>query len=153
MRARGTSAGCAGSSSSCCAIAWIITSAVALLACGPAKPPPPAHLDPDYADAGPPVVLDQPWPQTGPFYCHDVAREGQSATMCARSREACDTWRGSSQQAGYTVAQCNETLQATCFSVGMNEFCFGTLEKCEEIREAMAAPGLCRTIKAVWTPE
>ncbi len=94
-----------------------------------------------------------PWPQTGPFHCHRVAREGQATTMCSRSQVACEQWRASNQAKGFTVSACAEELQAACFRADARELCFENAEQCKDVREAMGVEGMCSTIKAVWTPE
>ena len=128
--------------------------ALALLACGNAKPPPPAHLDPEYADAGPPILLHEPWPQTGPFYCHAVtAADGARTSVCARTRKNCEIWRDDNRRKGYRVEACATALEASCLSEQQRELCFATLEECQEVREAMGATAACRTIRAVWKPE
>jgi len=101
------------------------------------------------------VILHDPWPQTGPFYCHDVsALDGTQTSMCSRTRDGCAQWRDGDARRGYTVSACAEQVEASCFLPDeQTELCFRTMDQCEAMREKMQIDGLCRTIRAVWKPE
>lgn len=74
-------------------------------------------------------------------------------TMCSRSQVACEQWRASNQDKGFTVGPCSQELEATCLRTEDRELCFATMEQCDAVREAMSVARPCSTIKAVWTPE
>jgi len=73
--------------------------------------------------------------------------------MCSRSQIACEQWRASNQEKGFTVGPCSEELQATCFRTEERELCFENAEQCKDVREAMGIDGMCSTVKAQWKPE